>query len=95
LALSIGPIFVYQLFMRSSISDTQKKRGRPATGITPPFNIRLSAEIRDRIDAWIAGQSDPSITRAEAVRRLVEKGLGETGTPSAITPNKLNASNDE
>jgi hypothetical protein len=75
LALSIGPFFVYHLFMAMSISDTQKKRGRPATGVTPPFNIRLSAELRDRIDAWIARQPDSSMTRAEAVRRLVEKAL--------------------
>jgi hypothetical protein len=61
--------------MASSISGTQKKRGRPATGVTPPFNIRLSPEIRERIDAWIAKQPDASITRAEAVRQLVEIGL--------------------
>ena len=77
LPLSIGPFFVYQLFMATSISDTQKKRGRPATGITPPFNIRLSAEIRDRIDTWIVKQPDYSMTRAEAVRRLIEKGLAQ------------------
>jgi hypothetical protein len=32
-------------------------------------------ELRDRIDTWIAKQSDSSMTRAEAVRHLVEKGL--------------------
>jgi hypothetical protein len=75
LALSIGLFFEYHLFMTRSISDTQKKRGRPATGITPQFNIRLSAELRDRIDAWISKQPDSPMTRAEAVRHLVEKGL--------------------
>jgi hypothetical protein len=75
LALSIGLIFVYQLYMTASIPGTQKKRGRPATGITPPFNIRLSSQFRERIDVWISEQSEPSMTRAEAVRRLVEKAL--------------------
>jgi hypothetical protein len=63
--------------MAMSISGTQKKRGRPPTGVTSPFNIRLSVDFRERIDAWIGKQSDPTITRAEAVRRLVEKGLKE------------------
>jgi hypothetical protein len=83
LALSIGPIFVYHLFMKASISGTQKKRGRPPTGVTPPFNIRLSAQIRDRIDGWIARQPELSMSRAEAVRRLVEKGLASPAGPAA------------
>jgi len=35
----------------------------------------LSAELRDRIDGWIAKQPDGRMTRAQAIRRLIERGL--------------------
>jgi len=51
-----------------------KKRGRPATGQGVPVQVRLQAEQLGRLDRWIGTQPDlPS--RAEAIRRLVEKGL--------------------
>ena len=37
----------------------------------PPWSPR---ELR-AIDRWIAGQNDPALNRAEAIRRLVELGL--------------------
>ena len=52
----------------------QKKRGRPATGQDPTTSIRLSAELRARIDEWAAQRPDRP-TRTEAIRRLLELGL--------------------
>ena len=53
---------------------TTRKRGRPATGRDAVTAIRLSDELKGRVEAWAAKQADvPS--RSEAIRRLVERGL--------------------
>ncbi|MBB4373716.1 hypothetical protein GGD63_006544 [Bradyrhizobium sp. cir1] len=53
----------------------RKRPGRPATGQDPVTAIRLSSELRKSVDAWAAKQEDlPG--RSEAIRRLVELGLG-------------------
>jgi hypothetical protein len=52
----------------------KKMRGRPATGRDPVTAIRLSAELRQTVDAWATNQPDEP-TRSEAIRRLVELGL--------------------
>ena len=52
----------------------KKKRGRPATGRDPVTAIRLSAELRENVDAWATQQGDTP-GRSEAIRRLVELGL--------------------
>src|SRR5690349_19237025 len=45
---------------------------------TERFELRLDEDILERIDSWRSRQSDlPS--RAEAVRRLVERGFGAEG----------------
>jgi hypothetical protein len=53
-----------------------RKRGRPATGrfSDPVSAIRLSADIKARIDAWAAKQPDKP-SRSETIRRLIELGL--------------------
>jgi predicted DNA-binding protein len=51
-----------------------KKRGRPATGNDPVRSFRMPDELTARIDAWSADQED-QLSRAEAIRRLVEIGL--------------------
>ena len=58
-----------------SISVVQKKRGRPSTGQDPVTAIRLSPDLRDRLDAWISRQEDPKPSRSEAIRRFVESAL--------------------
>jgi Arc/MetJ-type ribon-helix-helix transcriptional regulator len=50
-------------------------RGRPATGRDPVSAIRLSPDLIATIDKW-AARNDVS-SRSEAIRRLVEAGLGE------------------
>jgi hypothetical protein len=52
----------------------RKRRGRPATGRDPVTAIRLSDDLRRRVDAWAAKQPDGP-GRSEAIRRLVEIAL--------------------
>jgi Arc/MetJ-type ribon-helix-helix transcriptional regulator len=66
--------------MKRSIAVVQKKRGRPATGQDPVTAIRLSPDLRERVDKWAARQGSPS--RSEAIRRLVEVALAGTHAPS-------------
>jgi len=62
--------------MRNEINKqaSQKKRGpgRPATGHDPVTAIRLSPELRMRVDQWGA---DRGLGRSEAIRALIEQGL--------------------
>jgi hypothetical protein len=48
------------------------KRGRPATGQNAMYGARFSPTLIEKIDKWAARQG---ITRSEAIRRLVERGL--------------------
>jgi predicted DNA-binding protein len=55
-----------------SITETPKKRGRPATGRDPTYTVRLSDETVARIDAWAAARG---VNRAEAIRAMIEATL--------------------
>jgi hypothetical protein len=59
--------------MRKSIKVTPKKRGRPATGRNPFLTARVPQEVIDAIEAWAVANE---ISRSEAIRRLLELGLG-------------------
>ena len=54
---------------------TEKPRGpgRPEKG--RPEHVRFAADMRDAIDAFAV---DEGVTRAEAIRRLVQRGLDTT-----------------
>jgi len=56
----------------ASISDNQKKRGRPRTGSDPMWGVRFPKELREGIERFAREQQ---CARAEAIRRLVAKGL--------------------
>lgn len=60
--------------MARSIKDIPKKRGRPATGKDPMVGARFPAELIASVDSWAATR-DAEMTRAEAIRQLVELGL--------------------
>ncbi len=61
-----------------SIAETEKRpRGRPRTGRDPVRTIRWSDELEAKITAWINRQPDPKPSRSEAIRRLIERGLGK------------------
>ena len=68
--------------MGKSISDIAKKgRGRPkTTGLGMGILVRMHDQL-DALDAWIARQKEPALTRPEAIRRLVEIGLSKSETP--------------
>jgi hypothetical protein len=55
---------------------TKKRRGRPVTtGKGTLIGVRLLDEPLSTLDRWIEKQSEPDLTRPEAIRRLVELGL--------------------
>ncbi|GBR34673.1 hypothetical protein AA11826_1264 [Komagataeibacter oboediens DSM 11826] len=58
--------------MKASITGNQKNRGRPKTGERSHVAARVTDEEMRLIDAWAASHG---ITRAEAIRRLIAKGL--------------------
>ena len=82
-----------RIFMKKSINDNQKRRGRPATGTAPL--CRRSHDRRNFRGRSRHGQSTQADkpTLAEAIRRLVELGLKATKPVKATRsmPNKLRA----
>jgi hypothetical protein len=62
--------------MGKSIGVITKTRGRPVTtGKGTLIGVRILDEPLAVLDAWIAKQRDPDLSRPEAIRRLVELGL--------------------
>jgi hypothetical protein len=59
---------------KSTLSRTRKKIGRPPTG-AESVHLRVLPAQSAEIDAWIAKQKEPNLSRPEAIRRLVEIGL--------------------
>jgi hypothetical protein len=58
--------------MRKSKTVHRKKRGRPATGRDPAITARLPSAVISDVSRWAA---ENSLSRSEAIRRLVEIGL--------------------
>jgi hypothetical protein len=55
--------------------DNVRKPGRPAVNAAP-YTVRVPPALDAKIDRWIGKQPDKP-SKPEAIRRLVEKGLGE------------------
>jgi len=67
--------------MAMPINVLRKQRGRPATGQDPVMAIRLPPKLKSKVGAWANRQDDkPSLS--EAIRRLLEKALAGTISPS-------------
>lgn len=64
--------------MAMSIIDTQKKRGRPATGITPQQGVRLPPDLLQAVEDWRLAQPNPP-ARAEAIRYILRGWLTDQG----------------
>jgi hypothetical protein len=67
--------------MRKSTAVLPRKRGRPPTGVDrrdPVTAIRLSAELRDAIDAASAERDDRP-GRSELIRQIVTGWLRRKG----------------
>jgi hypothetical protein len=71
--------------MKKARTVKQKVIGRPRTGTTPLMGFRADLATRAAIVKWAGYQPDKP-TLSEAIRRLVEIGIGRTksaGRPSA------------
>lgn len=85
LALHTGLLFVYYGIMRAvNKRSTKKARGRPATGQDPVTAIRLSSDLRTKIDKWSDTQEDRP-ARSVAIRRLIEIALEASPERKAAT----------
>jgi hypothetical protein len=74
---------------RTRLSDNKKKIGRPATGVGTLVGQRWRDDQLEQIERWRRAQQDQP-GRSEAIRRLVEIGLGkETG--KALPSHRLQA----
>lgn len=57
-------------------NNVAKRRGRPVTtGTGRNIGVRMLSKPLAEVDAWIARQNEPSLSRSEAIRRLVSLGL--------------------
>jgi hypothetical protein len=66
--------------MGKSISVNANKRGRPVTtGTGTIVGVRMLDRPLADLDAWIAKQKEPEMSRPEAIRRLVDLGLKAKG----------------
>lgn len=62
-----------------SIRVSQKRRGRPATGLTPRVGARLPDDIRNALDAYAADLSPGEPNVSEAIRLLLTDALRAKG----------------
>jgi len=62
--------------------NSKRRPGRPVTtGGGTLVGVRLLDAQLAALDAWIEAQDDSALSRPEAIRRLVERGLSRS-TPS-------------
>jgi hypothetical protein len=50
--------------------------------LSTPVLVRLPRELLSELDAWIAAQRDPLLTRPEALRRFTKERLAGVGASS-------------
>lgn len=64
--------------MKTSIPDIPNKRGRPSTGGRQPgIMVRLRPEDLETLDAWRAQGPGKTLSRPEAIRRLLKFAMGD------------------
>jgi hypothetical protein len=63
--------------MRRQSVISQKRRGPPPTGKGVPILVRVQPPLLRTLDEWI-GNQDVSLTRPQAIRRLIEIALATT-----------------
>lgn len=78
-----------------SIADSNKKRGRPVTGIGKAIGLRLYPDLDAAIDKWIKRHPEPKPSRPEAIRLILSEYLSAAGcmpTRRDLRPSKRNTS---
>lgn len=83
-----------------SITVSQKKRGRPATGETPRVGVRLPADLSEGVERYIQAQPEPKPSKSDAIRNILSEWLSEHGflkieQSHGLKPDELNAENDD
>ncbi|MEZ7136825.1 ribbon-helix-helix domain-containing protein [Komagataeibacter sp. SM21] len=58
--------------MSASTKNVIRKKGRPPTGTDPMLAGRVPAEMIEAVTDWAKANG---ITRSEAIRRLIARGL--------------------
>jgi hypothetical protein len=73
-----------------------RKRGPPATGKGVPVLVRLQPPLLGAVDAFILERSKvgETLSRPEAVRLLLTRGLGAAGNPLELLTAAVRASPD-
>ncbi|MBF0850449.1 CopG family transcriptional regulator [Gluconobacter sp. R75690] len=61
--------------MNTSTKNVIRKKGRPPTGTDPMLAGRVPAEMIKAVVEWAAAKG---VSRSEAIRRLIQKGLETT-----------------
>jgi hypothetical protein len=56
------------------MSDSEKRRGRPATGAGVQLNQRIPADLMARVESFADSHF---LSRGEAIRVLLERGLND------------------
>jgi hypothetical protein len=77
-SLALARLLWLHQIMTSSIPATKKSRGRPATGVGKPIQVRLQPALMGALDNYISLQPT-DITHAEAIRRILVEYLRSAG----------------
>ena len=68
----------------STVSSAGKKIGRPEVNATP-VNVRVPPTFLESLDGYIAA-TDPTMSRPEAIRRIVEFALATRRASMQTSP---------
>ena len=80
--------------MAKSIRVSTKKRGRPkTTGKGELIGVRILPPLLKELDAWI-GRQEPSLSRPEAIRRFLERGLARSSEHPSAGKRKAQTASD-
>lgn len=65
--------------MLTEKNSPKRRRGRPATGSGDVIGLRLQPELQEALEQWMIGQKELSLTKQEAIRRLLRATLIDRG----------------
>jgi len=65
--------------MLTEKNSSKRGRGRRPTGIGAVIGLRLHEPVEKALAAWIKEQGELSLTKQEAIRRLLAKALKDQG----------------